>query len=387
MVMSDVDHFANVLRWIAVKWLKWLNKNTQYELARDLRQVGCDDQDMLTEYIHYAVKYHREFRNLYNAFSADYLNTNGVADLSSHANDPIFANNFNKLYDAYRRLDYFLNDKFIEAVDYHCKSAQNLFKNTLGRKHLPEPRCGIKIIEGDNEGNAKVVSLWGTYGYGERNEKRTSALRENTAGEAVFKEPRKGCLVNDIPSAVRAGDYVNKRIDRWKAVNYAKWWRPCCSGWLVKPEKAWVDCWIPDNNIDGEKVEPKTTYKSTLVIPITVNLGKIREVEREIKDSLQRVKAFPMEIGHKIPSYQLFFGYFNVDTHITNYFDERLDNEIGYYIADLLYFYFYIYYLHSRLSPAYRDYWDLIQKNKNFLETLYKEQEIITGGNGDSTEG
>jgi hypothetical protein len=70
-----------------------------------------------------------------------------------------------------------------------------------------------------------------------------------------------------------------------------------------------------------------------------------------------------------------FFGYFCVDTHIVNYFDKALDADLGYYLADLLYFYFYIHHLYTVACPEYTAYLDLMKKTANYSTTVEQSNE------------
>jgi hypothetical protein len=345
---------------------KFLVKETQRDLAHYLRNVGCQDQENLMRYIVRAKSLHRKFCSAYHAVDP--------AHLEKAHDGKVCSDNFKKLDSAFSELNEFLNCGLKGAITHLMASARTVFRATLGRSRFPEPRCGIKIVRGKDKHDATVVPLWGLSGYGSfgNGRTRTYKLRENTAALMVFGEQREVCIVNDIPLAAGTGRYTNKRINRDNAEQYVKKWRGLSRLFrnmrvdANDEDHAWLDCWNPDENIGEHIVSPNTTYKSTLVVPIAANMDSIPDVRKEFEQLWEKAGTKNLVLDSlkdvQIHANIFFFGYFCVDTHIVNYFDKSLDADLGYYLADLLYFYFYIHHLHTVTCPEYMDYLDLMEK-------------------------
>ena len=304
----------------------------QYLLAHNLRDIGCVDQGQLMTYMFKANKLHQALQD-----SLEKANKKRTPELEK----------------AFCELRAYLRTGLRRAILQHSGWAQKVFQNTLKRSRYALPRCGVKTIAGDSIDNAEVVSLWGTEGY---ENKRRCKLKENTATLQVFSYPRDVYIQNNIPSAVLSGKYKNNRIDTDLATKYAQ--KKICRflhrDRLLTVDDAWLDCWIPDN---PDVAVPKgSVYKSTLVVPIALRADSVTEIEAEFKQQWRKGKDLRLDfkhLGHNIDNDLFCVGFFCVDTPVIGYFDEKLDKELGYFIADLLYTYFFTYHLHSRLSDAY----------------------------------
>ncbi|MEG2173290.1 MAG: hypothetical protein RRY29_08520, partial [Desulfovibrionaceae bacterium] len=79
--------------------------------------------------------------------------------------------------------------------------------------------------------------------------------------------------------------------------------------------------------------------------------ANITDVKREFQ--LQWKEGINIEWGHDIEKDIFCIGYFCADSHAINYFEDELDKELGYFFADLLYAYLYVYQSYTQLSRTY----------------------------------
>ncbi|CAK7026829.1 MAG: hypothetical protein DELT_02607 [Desulfovibrio sp.] len=326
----------------------FIKRGAEQDLSKRLREIGCNDQSALMQYMFVATRWQHKLE-------AALSNADGKLN-----------SDVEKIFIDYRK---HLHQGLRTAILDHVYLAQTLFSATNGRTRFPMPRCGVKTIIGQQIENAEIVSLWGTLGY----EGRRYNLTGNSVAYHVFFNSQNVCVVNDIPAKIleenqvsRQPRYENVRIDLDAARRYAtaplktrlrRWF-------LTSYDEDWGACWKEDE--PGKPVAAGTTYKSTLVVPISLNFERLDPENREDFEK-QWSMCNPMFLqnkdiqipGHDISANLACLGYFCVDTHVIGYFDEKLDEELGYFIADLLYFYFLTYHMHTRLSPLYNRYCEL----------------------------
>lgn len=310
------------------------SREKEFIILDEMKNIGCLNQSQLIVYFFNAINLHKRLRD---------TNKDNVQDI----------------HICYQELIKHLNDGLRTAIIKNCIWASNLFKITAHRNNIVRPRCGVKTLIGKTNEDAEVVSLWGTMAY---TEGTSHKLTENSATLEAFKNPRQSFLQNDIPKSIINGDYKHPQIDREKTEQYVKKiFPPYFYRKKLENDHDWRRCWIPNDK--------SVVYKSTLVTPIAFNTNQYPDFERRFIN--QWTIALDIENllqGHNIKDNLFCFGYFCVDHPKANYFDERRDNNIGYFIADFLYYYFYIYYTFTRLSHTCQKYIerDSLQDNKSF---------------------
>lgn len=170
------------------------------------------------------------------------------------------------------------------------------------------PRSCIKMIS-----NGKILDVYRKNKDGEKNFSAT----ENTA----FVELKKGnriFLENDIPSAAASGSYFNKRIDNDRAKDFLKD--------DDHSHDKWRRCWTDG---DDQGISNEAFYKSTLVIPITLNGGVDRFKQETFEKFIRRGNR--SETEHE----KLLFGFLCLD-HTDPFFFTKEDQAVGWIFADLL---------------------------------------------------
>lgn len=319
---SPVEYMMKLLKMAVDAWVDFNSKKKQQLILEEIRNIGCLNQKEMITYMFKARNLHRKFRDAYSTKENVIL--------------------------AHEELINHLQDGIRSAIVRNCSWASNLFRIVANRDDIPQPRCGVKTIIGNTLENAKVVSLWGTMGY---EEGESYNLTENSATLEVFKNSRQIFLQNDIPHAIVSEYYKNPRINSEKTKNYIKKvFPPYFYRKRISKDKDWQHCWTP---------EDKTViYKSTLVTPIAFNCDDQAVFEREFTQQwLESVLDLEDNLsGHDMQNNLFCFGYFCADHPKANYFDEQRDLHIGYFIADFLYYYFYVYYIFTRLSHTYQKY-------------------------------
>jgi hypothetical protein len=293
----------------------------QRSIAKKMRHIACLNQNLMTSYMFKSRNLHRKFRDVYNS--------EGVSDNTDRA---------------YRELMNHLKNGLRQALTAQSAWGSELFQEAGGRLNVyPDPRCGVKTTVGTSEEGAEVVSLWGTSGY---NEGIPSPLKSNSATFNAFNNHRTIYIQNDIPYAILKDCYKNTSITANDVKKYATSWS---INKYLKGKKVddieWTRCWEPIRNIDR-------TYKSTLVTPIALNIDEIPDIEEEFTNQwgisldLDWDHTFR---GHEFKKNLFCFGYFCVDSRVVGYFD-TCDIDLGYFIADMMFFYFYVYHIFTRLS-------------------------------------
>jgi len=146
-------------------------------------------------------------------------------------------------------------------------------------------------------------------------------ISENTGFHSVERDGR-FFLCNDIPSAVKTGNYINPRLDLLAAKKYKS---PGRMDRIFRDKQklniAWAECW---SDFSHEKDNSSSCYKSTLIVPMTLvncHLGKEFSRDTVIGKSQRQI-----------------YGFLCFDHPHKDYFNEN-DINIGYIFADLLSFY------------------------------------------------
>ena len=127
---------------------------------------------------------------------------------------------------------------------------------------------------------------------------------------------------NDIPEAVKLRGYVNPRLGPRQAAEYKIAGRFSAKRYLsTDPDRAWIGCW----DIGGPAPSnPRTCYKSTLIIPMTL-----------VNNPLSEEFLQDTPIGQDTKSDRSIYGFLCLDHQSRDYFHET-DVNVGYIFADLL---------------------------------------------------
>ena len=124
-------------------------------------------------------------------------------------------------------------------------------------------------------------------------------------------------ICNNIPEDAKTNKYNNPRLDNNKVKNY--------SISLLKKftstgyDSAWVSCW---NHSDSAKPSSYSSYKSTLIIPMTLWNNDLSDIYRKLTN-IENIE-------------RTIFGFLCFDHIDTNFFNKDTDIDIGYIFADLL---------------------------------------------------
>ncbi len=156
--------------------------------------------------------------------------------------------------------------------------------------------------------------------------------------------------IPDIAGAIYNGTYENARIDTAKARAYfARSRQEAGCPKMPTPDPAWMDCWLTEPADRECPPEPRSCYRSLLVVPITLWNNELnddfrQELDRKLKDT--------HDIAHGIGRY--IFGYVCLDHVETDYFRSESDVDVGYMLADLMSQYMILGMLYMDLSARFQ---------------------------------
>jgi hypothetical protein len=167
-----------------------------------------------------------------------------------------------------------LEDHLYEAFGNAFDRQMDYLFQMVGNKSSPKPRACIKVISESN-------SITTLYRYPEEFETGWETISgDDNTGFRRLLDGKDYFLCNNIPQYVRDRKYVNSRIDIDKVDLYFER-KKDTSDVEHSYDKDWIDCW---KNIANTNQRTKTYYKSTLVVPITIETASL---SKDFIDSLK----------------------------------------------------------------------------------------------------
>lgn len=205
------------------------------------------------------------------------------------------------------------NDSYIKkSYDIFEEAALTFFKMS-NAKNKSSPRMGLKMAYKENSSEEDFVTNFGE----DRNPYRKA---DNQGIQHVFNkgEPR---LVNDIPTEVRNGTFYSSRLSKHRVIEYKKnHFNNAVQRLKMGVDKKWLECW-KDYQVDKP---PSIYYKSTLIIPITLQNNNVGPLVKEA-----------LAIGDLHKDDNITIGALCFDHVDKNYF-KGMDINIGFIFADAL---------------------------------------------------
>ncbi len=185
-----------------------------------------------------------------------------------------------------------------------------------GRCKFGPPRICVKAFD---EHQRTISDL---YRYKSRNINTPFAYQLNTGFVSVIE---KGCpfLCNDIPTEWKKNRYKNKRLKEDRKSRFKHKLKHRVGYHLLRnpDDREWEDCWEPTQ---GDHLDIASCYKSTMILPITLNYY---DVSGGLVDILR------VDQG----SYEgLNYGFLCLDHRHANYFNGKEDTGVIGLFASLL---------------------------------------------------
>jgi glycosyltransferase involved in cell wall biosynthesis len=258
-----------------------------------IRSMACYNQTMVVQGVALGRRYHEDL------VAAIYTHTGDEPQARAH------------------KLQATLGDIVRQAVARNFAFLSEHFAD----RHDVAPRLCVKLHRRDDQ----IEVLFRDR---EESEEYTTQHRlgQNTAFASIIEDGRY-YLCNDIPSAAADGKYLNTRLDIEKV-----------RGWVSDDGSqsgvAWKHLWSGPGQGDG-----RAFYKSTLVVPMTY-FGDLRP------DFVEMVRRRPGVGGRYI------HGYVCADHVSTNFFEDPLDVDVLYVVADAISTYVSVWQAFTRFSPA-----------------------------------
>jgi len=221
-----------------------------------------------------------------------------------------------ELFEMAKEIIIFAGQEIDVAFKTAIKSLRNYYEITGRNSEDCEVRICIKARSGD--------LIYDVYRGGDYDRKWAPyPLKENT-GFWNINETGEHFIENDIPQAIKDGRYRNKRIDKNKVHRYTS---PSnfFSKHINKLRKScddpdWENCW----DISKSRISSKEScYKSTLIVPMTLLNNKLSE----------KCKA---KLGFNESYEKHTYGFLCFDHRNSNFFDKKIDVDMGYIVADWL---------------------------------------------------
>jgi len=164
---------------------------------------------------------------------------------------------------------------------------------------------------------------------------------DKSSAYKYIKDNGRYYIQNDIPGAVKKGQYENSRLDINKVKQYLS------KG--IELDDVWSKCWENVAVIDQDN---SSFYKSTLIIPVTLLNNTLEKefvykfnskIDKEVGESTIN----PNEIERTI------FAFLCID-HVNKwFFEEENDVRIGFMIADLISFYLFLRVMYVEISDIF----------------------------------
>jgi len=161
-------------------------------------------------------------------------------------------------------------------------------------------------------------------------------------------------LGNNLPDMALKGEYWNPRLSPKKVAQVrSKLRHDQPSGDLRMNHEDWVGCWS-DN---ATAIDSSSFYRSTLIIPCTVWNNSFSE-------------RFLTSIRSKVPDMtasfeRIILGYLCLDHVETDFFQDPLDVDVGYVMADMLSIFLFMRWLLTKASDTYKEARKLVDSAPN----------------------
>lgn len=275
-------------------------KNTvddRHDVLLCLKNYICSHQFTLAQYTLSANEHYKKLDHMYSS------------SIRSRGNDEELSKEMIALDDV---LDKGLSDAFANV--------NNCVEVFFANRAKSLPRTCLKVFEEN-----KIITLlrWPerypieTEGFGAE---ENTAFNRISVGDKYY-------LCNDIPTAVVNNEYKNFRIKRDKVVEY----KSLLDNGAVHDDiqNKWYEAWNPpaffsENVGSSEQIaEPHTCYRSTLVIPMSLDKESINE-------------QFVNHFNTSSDGGNIAFGFLCFDHSDINFFNEIDDQLFGSILADML---------------------------------------------------
>lgn len=306
------------------------NFNYTQTISQWMRKVMCYNQGESIQFSWFASMHHKSIRTSVDRTPYDFQKLEKsrcilLKFLSRHF-DKHFTTNFDFLH------DYFKFTRNSDSVPRIC-----IKSNLLGDKWDPQ-----KVVTLARDRDSETA--------GDGNFSDNSYT--NNTGFKFVKKQGKPFLCNNIPKEIHDGNYINPRLVPELAEKYT----PDSKKDQTIDDK-WTKCWIrSDKTVEKN---PKSAYKSTLIIPITL-------IGNELDDDF--IESFQMNNSSEGLD-KTILGYLCFDYMYTDFFLKR-DEDIGYFIADLLSLYIVTALNYTNASKTYNKVSKFLTKSSETVSDL-----------------
>jgi hypothetical protein len=335
-----------LFRNIAIQFLRALPGAAQDIHDQDnlnyLREIIYYNQAKLTNYNFLGSQKHKLLKESYYSL-LKVENPNSID----------FLNKLRALQDNHLELSAYLHNEFREICDKNFDYLKKFYSRKTFKSKFP--RICVKVVR-----ERKIITF--------HRDKSNSIFDEpefpvhsNTAF-AEIDENGKHFICNNIPLSIKKGRYRNPRIYDSEVLN--KYKMPSLIAnlklrCLNSDDESWTDRWQRRVSSNGERElsDCKQCYKSTLVIPITLE-NKNGILSNELS------KHFKIEPGNS----NVIFGFLCFDHCNINFFNDSEDVDIGYIFAQILSLYLMQLLNITEYSSIFKDSLELL-RNKSLSYT------------------
>lgn len=305
----------------------WPKEKDDSPLHQFMMKIICQFQGHLAQAVVLSDTKHSDMERVFRSIKSD--NGDKKATLEKKKKD----------------LDNYLEETIREAFN---AAAHYLEKYFAGRAKGEGPRMCLKFVE-RSDGQEYVVD-----GYRRPSAKPAYSMRDPlkvNSGFSSVRESGRSFLENDIPEAVvrKDGDkdkYYNRRIHEDAVGRYLQglgkspFWRMVdqIRGREQPPDVKWHACW----DEGGRQIEPRSCYKSTMIVPLTFWNNELHK---------EFLEGFHFPAGDQ----RSILAFFCLDHQESGFFVKKLDQPMVYVFADLISLFLVIHMNYVENSPTYKD--------------------------------
>lgn len=247
----------------------------------------------------------------------------------------------------------FLNKKFFEVSYTNFEYMKLFFEGRSSEAPRMSLKGNFKIDQRDT-----IVSVFRDQAVDYQSD---CEIEKNSGFDHILKKG-KYYINNNIPGSFFKGEYDNPRL------NYQNYKQQLPSNKFANKFISkfssiadqvidWRQCWVDCHRSKSEK----SFYKSTLIIPMTLNNNKLSGTFKE-KVNIQDVE-------------KVIFGFLCFDHVDKDYFNEDTDVSLGYIFADLLSVYLFNRLVYTEISNTFKMVDDLL--NNNYIDHLMNKLDNI----------
>lgn len=335
----------------------------QNEVSRSFKDAFCYNQGAIIEYLFLVSNLHKKMRVALDQYRASRTEDEKLQSLDD-------------LENAYLDFLIYIGEKYPHHIHKNFELATSIYALQKGKDNTP--RMCIKVPHKEDDGVLYIDPLFRNISAAYDDYAASQALGDNTAAVNVYASGRY-YIENNIPhkASLPAG-YRNPRLS---PRNLQRYEAPSTTDEILAEKRggfiddAWCHCWRQYKDSETDTLlepPPESCYKSTLVVPMTLQNNKLCSMFFELfADKMNEADEWdgsPVEDFNPDNAERHTFGFFCLDHTSVGYFNKTFDVDLGYFFSDICTVYHFITLNFLHLSKTNNETTRILKREKRIVD-------------------